>query len=75
MNSSFFVGDNLAEKSGGRWRQSLGRVLLPGALFAIAVFGAPSPNKDVVLSDSLALSEAGQLSLAQLNNAIFTGER
>jgi hypothetical protein len=50
-------------------------MLFPAALFAIAVFGAPSTGKDIVLGDSLARSEAGQPSLARVNNAILTGER
>jgi hypothetical protein len=75
MSSSCFVSDNVAENGDGPCRPLLGRMLLPAALFVITVFGAPSPSKDIVVSDNLALSEAGRSSLAELTNAVFTEER
>ena len=42
MNSSFFVGDKVARQGGARWRVSLARMLLPAALFALALMGSLS---------------------------------
>ena len=39
MNSLFFVGDNIAAKAVLHWAAAIARMLLPAALFAIAVLG------------------------------------